>query len=98
MIFFKSGSFAWDGIVIFWIPFTAFFLWLLIMPFVLCRAVYQETALEESNAGLAGNVADDAIAELRAQVAALNIRPGHVRTPGESLSSERVSGRFHGDA
>lgn len=74
MIFFKSGPFAWDGIFIFWIPFTAFFLWLLIMPFALCRAIDQETAPEESNAGVAGHAADDGIAELRAEVATLNER------------------------
>jgi hypothetical protein len=74
MIFFKSGPFAWDGIFIFWIPFTAFFLWLLVMPFVLCRAIDQETGAEESGSGLVGPAANDAIAELRAEVATLSAR------------------------
>ena len=74
MIFFKSGPLAWNGIFIFWIPFTAFFLWLLIMPFVLCRAIDQETATEESTRSTAGPAADDAIADLRGQLATLNAR------------------------
>jgi hypothetical protein len=74
MIFFKSGPLAWDGIFIFWIPFTAFFLWLFIMPFLLCRAIDQEVATEESTAGSAGPAAEDAIAELREQMATLNAR------------------------
>jgi len=74
MIFFKSGPFAWDGVFIFWIPFTAFFLWLLIMPFVLCRAIDQEAELDQSDAAPAGSAAEDSIAELRTQVATLTAR------------------------
>lgn len=74
MIFFKSGPLAWDGIFIFWIPFTAFFLWLLIMPFVLCRAIDQEVATEELTVSSAGPAVDDAIAELRERIATLNER------------------------
>lgn len=31
ILFFKSGIFSWSGIVALWIPFTAFFLWILVM-------------------------------------------------------------------
>ncbi|MCX2929973.1 hypothetical protein ORI20_06800 [Mycobacterium sp. CVI_P3] len=74
MIFFKSGPFAWDGIFIFWIPFTAFFVWLLVMPFVLCRATDQETVIDEPSAPAVGPAADDAIAEFREQLATLTAR------------------------
>ncbi|EHB59223.1 hypothetical protein MycrhDRAFT_1659 [Mycolicibacterium rhodesiae JS60] len=74
MIYFKSGPFAWDGVFIFWIPFTAFFLWLLIMPFVLCRAIDSEQAADESAGGAGEQLPDTAIAELRAQMAALQAR------------------------
>lgn len=74
MIYFKSGPFAWDGIFIFWIPFTAFFLWLLVMPFVLCRAIDQETATERSQVSVAVSAPENAIAELRAEVATLHAR------------------------
>lgn len=54
MIFFKSGPLAWDGVFVFWIPFTAFFLWLIIMPWLLLKAIDQETA-EDSDSELTGS-------------------------------------------
>jgi hypothetical protein len=74
MIYFKSGPFAWDGIFIFWIPFTAFFLWLVIMPFVLCRAIDSEMDPDEATPGSEGRPGDAAIAELREQMATLQSR------------------------
>lgn len=35
ILFFKSGVFAWHGIVALWIPFTAFFLWILVMSYAM---------------------------------------------------------------
>jgi hypothetical protein len=74
MIYFKSGPFAWDGIFIFWIPFTAFFLWLLIMPFVLCRAIDSDADNDESSVGSEEPAPDGTIAELREQLANLQAR------------------------
>ena len=36
--FFRDGPFAWDGLLAFWVAATAFFLWLLVMPWLLFRA------------------------------------------------------------
>ena len=38
VLFFKDGPFSWHGIVALWIPFVAFFLWILIMSFQLLTA------------------------------------------------------------
>jgi hypothetical protein len=36
---FKTGPLAYDGVFAFWIPFSIFFVWLLVMPFALHRAI-----------------------------------------------------------
>lgn len=38
VLFFKDGPFSWHGIVALWIPFVAFFLWILIMSLELFKA------------------------------------------------------------
>lgn len=38
VLFFKQGIFSWNGIVALWLPFTAFFLWILIMCVAMLRA------------------------------------------------------------
>jgi hypothetical protein len=35
ILFFKDGPFAWHGIIALWIPFIAFFLWILVMSFAM---------------------------------------------------------------
>lgn len=45
IVFFKSGVFAWTGLIGFWIPAAAFGAWYLVMTWVLLRAVRQEAAL-----------------------------------------------------
>jgi hypothetical protein len=43
--FLKSGPFAWDGLISFWVAACAFFGWLLVMTFVLLKAIGEsETA------------------------------------------------------
>jgi hypothetical protein len=37
--FFRTGPFAWDGLLAFWVAASAFFLWLLMMTVVLLRAI-----------------------------------------------------------
>ncbi|GAB3370937.1 hypothetical protein NCG89_04895 [Spongiibacter taiwanensis] len=39
VLFFKDGPFSWHGIVALWLPFVAFFLWILIMSWQLFQAV-----------------------------------------------------------
>ena len=38
VLFFKDGPFSWHGIVALWIPFVAFFLWILIMSIAMLQA------------------------------------------------------------
>jgi len=38
---FKTGPLAYDGVFAFWIPFTVFFVWLLVMPFALHPAIVE---------------------------------------------------------
>jgi hypothetical protein len=38
---FKTGPLAYDGVFAFWIPFALFFLWLLVVPFALHRAIVE---------------------------------------------------------
>jgi hypothetical protein len=42
--FLRSGPFAWDGLLSFWVAATAFFVWLMVMPVLLFRAMRQESA------------------------------------------------------
>ena len=50
MLFFKSGPFAFDGIITFWVPTVAFFLWIPVMSWLVLRAVNQ---YEAASAGAA---------------------------------------------
>jgi len=38
VLFFKSGPFSWNGIVALWLPFVAFFLWILVMCIMMLEA------------------------------------------------------------
>lgn len=42
ILFFKSGPFSWHGIVALWIPFVAYFLWILIMSIAILQAVARD--------------------------------------------------------
>ena len=41
--FFKSGPFAWNGLLAFWLPLTVFFLWYIVMFFALLKAIRQRS-------------------------------------------------------
>lgn len=42
ILFFKSGPFAWTGVIGFWIPAVVFGTWYLVMTPLLLRAIKQE--------------------------------------------------------
>ena len=37
--FFRDGVFAWDGLLVFWVAAGAFFAWLLVMPWLVLKAI-----------------------------------------------------------
>jgi len=39
LVFFKSGPLAWNGLFVFWMPFAAFFSWVLVMTWLLLQAI-----------------------------------------------------------
>jgi hypothetical protein len=39
VLFFKHGPFSWHGIIALWLPFVAFFLWILIMSFAMLQSL-----------------------------------------------------------
>lgn len=43
VLFFKHGPFSWNGIVALWLPFTAFFLWILMMSWAMLDATKDRT-------------------------------------------------------
>lgn len=42
--FFKTGPFAWNGVLVFWLPFFTFFTWLATMFFTMFRAIGRQSA------------------------------------------------------
>jgi len=44
MIFFKHGPFGFNGLIAFWMPTAVFFVWMLVMSWMLLRAVSAEEA------------------------------------------------------
>lgn len=52
--FFKSGPFAWNGLLGFWIPVAFFMLWLWLILFFLLRAIARQQA-EERTTGTTGH-------------------------------------------
>lgn len=46
IVFFKSGPFAWSGLIGFWVPLSAFALWFVVMTPVLLKAIREQQATE----------------------------------------------------
>ncbi len=44
ILFFKTGPFAWNGILAFWIPLVIFFTWMIVMTVMTLRAMNRGTA------------------------------------------------------
>jgi hypothetical protein len=47
VLFFKTGPFSWHGLVALWLPFVAFFLWILVMSVAMLRAVKPATQISK---------------------------------------------------
>jgi hypothetical protein len=45
MVFFKTGPFAYNGVLALWIPLSVFFVWIVAMTVVVIRAIDREAAL-----------------------------------------------------
>jgi hypothetical protein len=75
--FFKTGPLAWNGIITFYLVASAFTIWLLVMTYLLLRALRHEEREEATVVSASaqppvnGYVPDTELAELRAQVARL---------------------------
>jgi hypothetical protein len=75
IVFFKHGAFGWNGLATWWLGLSAFGIWLVAMTVLLLGAIRQQAemgaaALPDGATGLRGS-ADDRIARLEAEVAAL---------------------------
>ncbi len=44
LVFFKSGPFAWNGLVTFWVALTDFFVWMIVMFILVLKAINAEEA------------------------------------------------------
>jgi hypothetical protein len=42
LAFFKSGPFAWNGALVFWLAGSTFFVWFIVMTVTLLKAIRQE--------------------------------------------------------
>ncbi|WP_059021212.1 hypothetical protein [Mycobacterium sp. M26] len=51
IIFFKSGPFAWTGLIGFWIPAAVFGVWYLVTAWLVFRAIKDEAAADYNSAG-----------------------------------------------
>lgn len=76
VMFFKSGPLSWTGVFVFWLPFTAFFAWLMVMFWLLLKAIKQETAelAEPTAATSAPTASDDQIRELTDRLTRMDTR------------------------
>lgn len=69
-VFVKDGPLAWTGVFVFWIPFTAFFAWLVVMAWLVLKAVDHETA-EEAESAIPTEPSGEQLGALHHQVAVL---------------------------
>lgn len=44
ILFFKTGPFAWNGILAFWIPLVIFFIWMIVMTVMTLKAMNRQTS------------------------------------------------------
>jgi len=54
LLFFKTGPFAYHGLLVFWVPFVAFGAWILILSWMARRAALDERARAPESAPAAG--------------------------------------------
>jgi hypothetical protein len=79
IIMFKRGPLAWNGVISFYVVFTVFTAWLLVMTFMTNRAITQQQAEPERDWGsdrlLGDRVVEltDQLARMRGEIAALQL-------------------------
>jgi hypothetical protein len=45
---FKTGPFAWDGLLVFWMPFALFFLWVPVVSYLMLTALKRQIAAKQA--------------------------------------------------
>lgn len=75
VVFFKTGPMSWTGLFVFWLPFAAFFAWLMVMTWLLLRAVTHESAEATATANTSdalGAAAEERLSSMGEQMARLD--------------------------
>ena len=52
ILFFKDGAFSWHGVLALWLPFVAFFIWILVMSFMMWKISDPSTEIAASEQNL----------------------------------------------
>lgn len=88
VVFFKTGPLSWTGLFIFWLPFTAFFAWLIVMTVLLLRAIDHETAEELASDAVPGP--DPRVGALAEQLARVTAELGDMRNRLTRVESQPI--------
>jgi hypothetical protein len=68
MLFFKTGPFAFDGVITFWVPNAVFFGWIIVMTWLVIKAIRAEQRRQAS--GRRATRADESAQEVSQPIAA----------------------------
>jgi len=47
MPFFHKGPFAWDGVLVFWMPLTTYFMWVIVITVALLKAIKRQASSDD---------------------------------------------------
>lgn len=51
-LFFKSGPFSYNGVIVWWVPTLAFFIWIIIMSVLMVKAAYRQVEAARASAAV----------------------------------------------